>query len=377
MESNGATPKRVLFLFSDTGGGHRAATNAMIEALNLEYPGRFDCKMVDFFREYYPAPWRYAPEIYPPMAKVGAWKLAYRSLDGRGRARAMNGVQYPYLRHGIRRMLAENPNDLIVSVHPLVNSTLPRAMRKHPSPFITVVTDMVSAHAFWYDRHADLILVPTDVAKERGIHFGIPAGNLRVVGQPVDVRFADETVDREQWRIEQGWDLRLPTALLIGGGDGMGPLKRVAKAINEAGLPLQLVVICGRNEDLKADLEAIEWEIPAHIYGFTTQMPQFMAGSDILITKAGPGTISEGFIKGLPLILYSRVGGQEDGNVDYVVDNHAGVWAHRPREVVDTLREWVENPELMRKIAATSLSLARPDASRKIARIIAEQTGVA
>ncbi|MDR1431947.1 MAG: hypothetical protein LBI99_07485 [Propionibacteriaceae bacterium] len=368
--------RRLLFLFSDTGGGHRAATEAMIEALELEFPGVFDCKMVDFFRDYYPAPWRFAPEIYPPMTKVGMWGLAYRTSDGRGRARALTGLQYPYLRRGVRRLLADNPAELIISVHPLVNSTLPRAMRKHPLPFITVVTDMVSTHAFWFDRRADLIVVPTSWAKERAIHFGIPAGNLRVVGLPVADRFAASQIDRQAWRAEQHWDENLPAALLIGGGDGMGPLKRVAKAINDARLPLQLAVICGRNEELKASLEALEWNIPAHIYGFTREMPSFMAGADMLITKAGPGTISEGFIKGLPLILYSKVTGQEDGNVEYVLENNAGVWAPRPREVVDALRTWLENPEAISAAAAASLSLARPNAAREIARIIAEQCGV-
>ena len=64
--------KRVLFLFSDTGGGHRAPTEAMIEALELEFPGRFESAKVDFFRQYYPRPLRYAPELYPPISRVPA-----------------------------------------------------------------------------------------------------------------------------------------------------------------------------------------------------------------------------------------------------------------------------------------------------------------
>ncbi|MCL1839266.1 MAG: hypothetical protein FWG47_08185 [Propionibacteriaceae bacterium] len=371
MTTSSAEPKRVLFLFSDTGGGHRAATEAIIEALDLEFPDQFQTFMVDFFRDYFPIPYRYAPELYPPMTKYGIWRLAYRTSDGRVRTRALTGMQYPYLRRAAHRLLRENPVDLVVSVHPLVNSTLARAMRKEPLPFITVVTDMVSTHAFWYDRHADQIVVPTEIAKERGIHFGIPAEKLEVVGLPVADRFVSLPVDKAAWRAEHGWDLTLPTALLVGGGDGMGPLRRVAKAINEANLKLQLVVICGRNEELKADLAAVEWNIPAHIYGFTKEMPQFMSAADVLITKAGPGTISEGFIKGLPLILYSKVAGQEDGNVRYVLENGAGVWAPRPREVVEALRAWVDNPDQRLAASQVCQALARPNASREIARIIA------
>ena len=368
--------KRVLFLFSDTGGGHRSATEAMIEALELEHPGAFECEMVDFLRSYYPSPLRYAPELYPPMSKIGAWRLTYRVSDGRGRSKALTGISYPYVRRGVHRLLRENPTDLIVSVHPLANTTLPRAMRKKPTPFITVVTDMVSTHAFWFDRHADLIVVPTDQARDRAIHFGIPAGNLRVLGLPIAERFRQSHDDVAGWRAKMGWESDRPIALLVGGGDGMGPLKRVAKAINEAELPVTLVVICGRNDDLRQDLEAIDWNIPAHLYGFTKEMPWFMAASDILITKAGPGTICEGFISGLPIVLYSRVPGQEDGNVDYVVDAGAGVWAPRPREVVDILRTWTDDPSARERAAAISRSLARPNAARDIAQLIASQLGV-
>ena len=369
--------KRVLFLFSDTGGGHRSATEAIIEALNLEYPDQFDCTMVDFLRSYYPRPLNYAPEMYPAMSRVGAWSLTYYAFDGRSRSKRLNQVTYPYLRRGLHRLIHDHPADLIVSVHPLANTNLARAMRKHPTPFITVVTDMVSTHAFWFDRHADLIVVPTELAKDRAIHFGIPEGNLRVFGLPIASGFTSGPIDAAAWRAQEGWETDRPIALLIGGGDGMGPLKRVAKAINEAGLPLSLVVICGRNAELRADLEAISWNIPAHLYGFTREMPQFMAGSDILITKAGPGTISEGFISGLPIVLYSRVVGQEDGNVDYVVNAGAGVWAPRPREVVDALRHWTDDPEALQKAAEISRGLARPSASHEIAHLIATHTGVA
>ncbi|MDR3070493.1 MAG: hypothetical protein LBU38_05735 [Propionibacteriaceae bacterium] len=373
------TPKkRVLFLFSDTGGGHRAATEAMIEALDLEYPGAFTTAAVDFLRDYFPSPLKYAPEIYSKLSKVpSAWGLPYEVMDGGRRVRTVTKVAYPYIRRGMQRLLRENPADLIVSVHPLANNTLVRSMKKHPSPFITVVTDMVSTHAFWFDRHADLVVVPTDLAKSRGIHFGISEGNLRVIGLPVADKFNQPMANRAAWRRSHGWDRDIPVALLVGGGDGMGPVLRVAKAVNNAEVPIQLAVICGRNASLKADLEAINWKIPAHIYGFTTEMPQFMGASDILVTKAGPGTICEGFISGLPIILYARLDGQEEGNVDYVVQHKAGVWAPRPREVVDALQDWVANPAHRAAAAKISRSLARPRAAREIAAVIAEQCGVA
>jgi 1,2-diacylglycerol 3-beta-galactosyltransferase len=377
MSQTRESRKRILFLFSDTGGGHRSATEAMMEALDAEFPDRFDSHKVDFFREYYPRPLKYAPEMYPPISRVpNAWALSWRASDGPGRTKAVNTLTYPYLRSAAQRLVRENPADLIVSVHPLVNTTLARSMRQAPRPFITVVTDLVSTHAFWFDRRADLVVVPTEQARHKAIEYGIAEGNLRVIGLPVAQRFSEPLPDRAGWRAQHGWANDRPAVLLLSGGDGMGPVKRVAKAINEARLRVSLVVICGRNTDLREDLEAVDWQIPAHLYGFTDKMPEFMAAADVAVTKAGPGTISEAFIAGLPIILYARLAGQEDGNVSYVVEQGAGVWAPRPREVVETLRGWVEHPEALAAASAASRRVARPDAARQIARLIADQVGI-
>jgi 1,2-diacylglycerol 3-beta-galactosyltransferase len=101
-----------------------------------------------------------------------------------------------------------------------------------------------------------------------------------------------------------------------------------------------------------------------------------MRAADILVTKAGPGTICEAFIAGLPMILYSRMPGQEDGNVDYVIAKNAGVWAPQPRQVVAVIKNWLDNPAEREKVAATCRQLARPDAARQIARLIAERLDV-
>ncbi|MDR0284385.1 MAG: glycosyltransferase [Propionibacteriaceae bacterium] len=361
--------KRILFLFSDTGGGHRAATNAIIEALRLE--GEYETTMVDFLRYYSPSPLRYSPEIYPPLSKLKrTWKMGYEAANGARRSRAVNRITYPYLRRSAERLIAENPADIIVSVHPLANAVIPRAMRAHPVPFVTVVTDMVSTHAFWYSRAADLIIVPTLQAKNRGLRLGIPAAQMSVLGQPVSPAFGSLTTPKTELRAEREWPGDTPVVLLAGGGDGMGPVRRVARAINEARLPVHLAVICGRNDDLYKDLSRLKWRIPHDLYGFTSEMPRFMKAADLFVTKAGPGSISEAFICGLPIVLYAVLPGQEEGNVDYVLDAGAGMWAPTPEAVVEAVRLLAEDQAERADMAAHSLKLARPDAARDIARAI-------
>lgn len=369
--------KQVLFLFSDTAGGHRAPAEAVIEALDREFPGLFDSRMVDFFGQYCPRPLSYAPRLFRPKARLPrALRLPYRASDGTARTRAVSAATYPYVRRAMKRLLADNPADLIVSVHPLVNQTLMRAMRRAPRPHLTVVTDLVSAHAFWFDRRADLVVVPTPQVAKTATQCGIPAGNLRVVGLPVRDAFTQPRPDRDAWRAAHGWDADRPVVLLAGGVNGVGPIKKMAKAIDEAELPVTLVIMCGRNAELAAELNQRAWRTPTQVHGFTDEWPAFMAAADIFVTKAGTAAITEAFVSGLPMVLFTSIRGHEDGNVAHVVRHGAGVWAPRPRAVVDAIRSWVDDPQQRAQVAAASAAAAQPQAARDVARVIADQLGI-
>jgi len=137
-----------------------------------------------------------------------------------------------------------------------------------------------------------------------------------------------------------------------------------------------LIVVTGRNKELKAKLEAKDWNIPIYIYGFTKDLPDFMRATDVLITKAGPGTIAESLAAHLPLILFSRLPGQEDGNVTFVQETETGVWAPNPQDVVRTLARWMTHPNTREKVVENCKKAAKPEASRTIARIIGERLGL-
>jgi 1,2-diacylglycerol 3-beta-galactosyltransferase len=283
---------------------------------------------------------------------------------------------WPYIRRGARRLVNRNPAEVIVSFHPMANAPVLRALGSTHPPFITVVTDLVSTHALWYHRRADLVLVPTAEAEKRAVQFGLHKERVRVVGLPVAQEFCIPAAGKEEIRRRKGWPLDLPLVLLIGGGDGMGPLKETAWAISRLKQKLALVIVAGRNQRLKKQLESISWPMPVFVHGFVRDMPDFMNAADILVTKAGPGTISEAFNAGLPMVLYSRLPGQEEGNVGYVLSKGAGVWAPSPDLIASALSNWLQNPEKCEKASAASQSLASPKAARTVADILAEQVGV-
>jgi 1,2-diacylglycerol 3-beta-galactosyltransferase len=362
---------RVLILFSDTGGGHRSAAEAITEALELRFPGRYTTVMVDAFKDYAPRPLNRAPQAYPGMARHPyAWGFSYRISNGHSRARMLTGATWPYVRRAAQRLVWEHPADVVVSVHPLFIAPVIKALGRPRPPFLTVVTDLVSTHALWYHRLADQCLVPTDWARRRGLACGLDPSRVRVVGLPVAQRFCQPAGDRQALRAALGWPADLPMVLIVGGMEGMGPLGETAQAIAAGGGDFGISVIAGRNERLRQRLEAMEWPVPTFVYGFERRMPEMMQAASILVTKAGPGTITEAVNAGLPMVLYSRVPGQEDGNVAYVFEEGVGLWAPGAERTASAVRDWLAHPEVIARAAASCRRIARPGAALEIADII-------
>lgn len=364
--------KRVLFLMSDTGGGHRAAAEAIRDALYLRYgQDAVQVRLVDVYREML-FPMNYFPELYPWIVNnsKSSWGMGYNLSNTNRRATVLSSSMYLTNGFRLRRMVRENPADVVVSVHSVItrpSMSAYHAMGLRP-PFVSVVTDLVSTHMFWYDQRVERCLVPTQAAYDRGLMAGLTPDQLRITGLPVHPRFSLAIDDDNNPRQEFGWQPHLPAVMMVAGGDGMGPLFEMARAINDKNLPCQLVIIAGRNAALKAKLEACEWNQPTHIYGFVNNMPHFMRAADILVTKAGPATICEAAIAGLPMILSDAIPGQETGNVEYVVENGAGVYAPSPYAVAESVSTLLQEGESgLRRRSEAARRIARPNAVWDIA----------
>jgi 1,2-diacylglycerol 3-beta-galactosyltransferase len=377
MNSDPYKKPHIVFYFSDTGGGHRSAAEAIIEALQLEYADSFTVEMVDFFKDYAAGLFRRVPELYPEMVKArGLWEASFYATDGRARVRVIMATLWPGARAAARKLVRDHPADLIVTVHPIANAFALRALGSNRPPFYTVATDLVTTHALWFDARSDQVFVPTEAARERALACHMPAEKIEVVGLPVADRYCRPTGNKRALRKKLGWPLNKPIVLLAGGGDGMGPLARTARAIDESGLDLCMVTVCGRNDKLKAALESETWENRNFIYGFRRDMPEFMRAADVIVTKAGPGTIAEALNANLPIILFSKLPGQEDGNVTYVLETGTGVWAPKPQLVVRALTRWISRPREREQVIENTRRASRPDSARHIARALGRRLGL-
>ena len=364
------TQPRILVLFSDTGGGHRSASEAVVEALQERHAGEFGLEMVDAFVAYAPYPLNMMPTWYPQMMRwPRAWEMAFRATDTRGGSRAFSATLWPWVQNAARQLVREHPADMILNFHPVFNAPVIRALGKSRPPFVTVVTDLVSTHALWFHRQVDLCLVPTEPARHRGLVYGLPPERIQVVGLPVKKRFCVPPGDKAGLRRRLGWPVDLPVVLVVGGGEGMGPLYKTAREVERVNKNCALAIIAGRNEKLRLRLEKYRWTGPVFVYGFVTEMPDLMRAADLLVTKAGPGTISEALNASLPMVLYSRLPGQEDGNVRYVVEEGAGLWAPGPKRTARAVSEMLADPQRLEQAARSCRRLARPQAAEQVASL--------
>jgi len=374
-------PRRILFLMSDTGGGHRAAAEAIcaaIPALSLDAPP--ETTLVDFLVQGARAPFNqigrlYRPTVdYAPYVWLSLFRLTARSAGYRAALQLLDRVTRP----GIARLLAQNPADLVVSVHPLANHVPAQVLHgmNSGSPFVTVVTDLATAHPLWFSPDVDRCIVPTEAAQQRAERAGLPREKTLVAGLPIKPDFAALRDEQDRLCKELGLRADRVAVLLVGGGEGMGRLYDQAVALDEAGLPLHLLIVAGRNERLRQRLQRRTWRVPATVYGFVNNMPELMAGCDVIVTKAGPGTVSEALAAGLPLLISGYIPGQEEGNVSYVVEGGAGVLTTTPAAVVAQLRTWLEDGgEALARLSENALHLAYPHAAEDIARILVEIAG--
>jgi 1,2-diacylglycerol 3-beta-galactosyltransferase len=369
--------KKVLILMSETGGGHRSAGEAIAEGLEHIRPGEFDVQLLDFIADYTPFPLNRVGQLYRPAVTYSGplWGWFWRMSDDLARTALLLQPLIPLARSRLAQLLRRTMPQAIVSVHSLSNHLAVQAVKKldKPVPVITLVTDLVRAHVSWFCPDVTLCIVPSDAVRQKALACGLSPQKIEVVGLPVSLKFGQELGGKRELKEKLGLKLDLPALLLVGGGEGMGKVFRIARAIAQARLPAQLLVVTGRNRSLRRRLERVDWEIPTTVFGFVDNMPQLMAASDVIITKAGPATISEAIACGLPIILSGAIPYQEDLNAACVVESGVGHLAEEPGEIANLLREWLQpgNKGLSR-MARNARRLARPEATLEVVRLIAD-----
>ncbi|MBN8941947.1 MAG: hypothetical protein J0H01_20735 [Rhizobiales bacterium] len=376
-------PLRILILMSRTGGGHLASARAL-EAEFLRQNPQASVTIVDLLTDHISFPFSRLPRTYDtlvnraPRLWRAMWSVTARPAVGGSSSALVRRMS----RGKIERLIREAAPDLVVSVHPLVNDlVIPVLARLAPAtPYVTVVTDLGGIHPLWLHPDNAAIYLPTAKAVETAMACGLPKHRLHAHGLPIRAEFAAAPPDRAEARRAFGLDPALPAVLVMGGGGGIGPIEAIVDAMAEtlAGSggapPAQIVVIAGKNARLQARLADRPWPVPVVPLGFVERMSDLMHASDLLITKAGPGTIAEASVRGLPMLIYGFIPGQEAANVDHVVQAGAGLFEPDPaRLAAEVSALLVTDRARLAAMAGKARALGRDRATQDIvASILAD-----
>jgi 1,2-diacylglycerol 3-beta-galactosyltransferase len=237
----------------------------------------------------------------------------------------------------LRRYWAEHPADLVLSVIPHFNREIAESLRPvgtatsgSRAPFVTLITDLADYPPhFWIERESEYIIVGTERARQQALTMGHPADHIFLTsGMILKPKFYEKTtVDRVVERKRLGLEPDCPTGIVLFGGHGSQVMVDITKRLNEADSGVQLILICGHNQKLAAQLKGLRTKKPIAVVGFAQNVEYYMALADFFIGKPGPGSISEALQFHLPVIVEcnSKTLPQERYNAEWVTEKGYGI----------------------------------------------------
>ena len=250
----------------------------------------------------------------------------------------------------LRAYWAQHPADLVLSVIPHFNRQIADSLRKDDArtPFVTLITDLADYPPhFWIERESEYIIVGTERARQQALTIGHSADHIfQTSGMILKPRFYEKTtVDRVAERKRLGLEPDCPTGIVLFGGHGSQVMVDIAKKLNEASSAVQLILICGHNQKLAAQLKSLQTRKPTAVVGFAQNVEYYMALADFFVGKPGPGSISEALQFHLPVIVEcnSKTLPQERYNAEWVTENGFGIVVPSFKNIASAVQRLLES----------------------------------
>jgi len=343
--------RKLTIVFHNAGGGHRSAAEALKATLSSrEHP--WDVSLLDI------------QELLDPLdliRRVTGLRIqdTYNVILRKGWTRftpqllvILKGTIRLY--HSpivklLRAYWAQHRADLVLSVIPHFNREIADSLNTDVTrtPFVTLITDLADYPPhFWIERESEYIIVGTDRARQQALAVGHSADHIfQTSGMILKPKFYERTtVDRITERKRLGLEPDCPTGIVLFGGYGSQVMVDITKKLNQAGSDVQLILICGHNQKLAAELKNLKTKKPILIVGFAQNVEYYMALADFFIGKPGPGSISEALQFHLPVIVEcnSTTLPQERYNAEWVTEKGYGIVVPSFKRVAPAVQRLLE-----------------------------------
>lgn len=375
--------KRVLILYAKYGGGHLSAANSIQNFIEENYYFDTQVKSVDCVEYASPVLSGLTIEAYKDMAKKAPWawkKVYYNSENG-----ALSHISTDIAKKMARKLhtlFKEFLPDIVISTHPFATQ-MTSYLKEHENvdcKLATVLTDF-APHAQWLvgKDYCDLFFVSNDDMKTELINdYNIPETKVFVTGIPLSDRFLDDFKEDECFDV-----LRLKkekkVLLFFGGGEfGLGE-KRTVKVLKSLANHLdeyQIVAISGRNKKMNNEFLKLYKKVKnddLHIYKYTTNVPELMYISSLVVTKPGGLTSTESLASGLPMLIINPIPGQEEENARFLEKSGAAVWIKKDDDIDMIVDNLLKDTDKLEKMKENCLALSKRDSTKNICNIILEK----
>ena len=365
---------RVLILSVTTGYGHNACAGAIKEALEernaetrildtLEYINPLLGNTVD---KGYLFLTKYSRVVYSRAYRIAEKRIARHHRPPMSLSRMTHSV----LASKLVEYLREYEPDVVICTHVFAAQMMTQMQLKYDikAKTIGVVTDF-TIHPYWEDSKLDYYVVANQLLEGQFKKKGLSVEKLLPIGIPIYKKFSKKKSQAEA-RKELGIEDKA-TILLMAGSMGYGNILKVIPKLDTLDLDFQLLTVCGKNERLKKSLEEMQTNKKNKVYGFVDNIDLMMDAADCICSKPGGLTTSEALAKGLRIIMPDAIPGQEERNMEFLLNNGLGIRATKTFPIDECVYELFANKNRMKNLDAFE-GIAKPFASSDLAELIVE-----
>lgn len=368
---------RILLFYITIFSGHHRAALAVERALRQLAPG-VEILMVDAFQYFNPVASQVVDRLYLSVIRglPKIWDYLYDNPSVAQRSTGLRAWLSRYNAPKLEALLREFQPTVIACTQafPCVIAGDYKLAHDLKIPLYAILTDFLP-HRYWLHPAVDGYLTGSEAARAWFERAGVASNRIYDTGIPIDPVFAAplDIASRSAGCLTGlGLNGQQPVVLVMGGGQGLGPIAQVAKGLDALPQPLQLVIVTGVNAKLHQRLQkaAPSFRRRVVVLGHVPFIPELMSVATVIVTKPGGLTTSEALAKRLPLIIVDPIPGQEAKNSRFLLDQQAAVAAPRWERVPRLVSELLEQPQRLTALAQAAGRLGRPRSALEIARLL-------
>ena len=242
--------------------------------------------------------------------------------------------------------------------------TYMRRKGKIDCPLIGIVTDF-TIHPFWEDSELDYYVTASRLLNHQLAKKGIDPAKALPIGIPIHPKFG-ASISKAQARTQLQLDGKLPTILVMMGSMGYGNILRELLTLDAMEAEFQILCVCGNNRRLYTMVSKHYWKKKMHCYGYVNNIDVMMDAADVIVTKPGGLTTSEFLAKGLPAILLDPIPGQEDRNVEFLLNNGLAIKVSKTFPIDEAVYQLLLHEWRLDMLSQAAKFMGKPNAAQDL-----------